>query len=326
MESLGLRKGVPLLCVLGFVISFALTHGPAMHANDHKCTWQIPEDCQPPSYKINIIFVDESSFPRDLKRSVYAAADYWSRAIVARPNLAIETIQLSREENDLIGWKRDSLQVEGILIFFQYKNMFHSNEWLTLAMEQKLALDVNDKLPRVSLVTINKETAGTYDRCDWTNIILHEMAHSLGFGATSIPSTPYSAWMDGSHWSPTCFANELMLPTYSPYTDTGREPISRYTILFLGHKGYKINSHCWDDNVPIMRFCGLETTKRERGRHRRGSFWSKGTKNVLRQFTKFMRDLRLRSKGRKFLRKVKKFKRDLRFLLSTFERELGTLL
>jgi hypothetical protein len=50
-----------------------------------------------------------------------------------------------------------------------------------IASAEIWSTDRSDGLPQVAVVRINTRVAGLYDRCDWNNILIHELGHALGF-------------------------------------------------------------------------------------------------------------------------------------------------
>jgi len=225
------------------------------------CIWERPTNCPPKdslssSFQIDLhvtegdtSWEEANGFPTELKRATRVASNTWLRVIRSRP-----TPPIGMDLSGVCGGGRgktieDNAKVGDLVICLNLVE----NDDKTIASAQILDdyIDPLDGLPRVVLISINLKQDGIYDQCDWNSIMMHEIAHALGFAPTIFSDNGllHTSWdgtsvftgknakrewesmggsddsnryprltsHDGSHWSDICFdKHELMVPGHRP--------------------------------------------------------------------------------------------------------------
>lgn len=194
--------------------------------------------------------------PIELKQAARVASNTWLRVIRSRP--------APRQDIDLqaaCGIGPGGLSKVGdLVICLKITDDLSNSNAIAAAQLGGHFLDgipeAQDGLPRVTKISINSQYAGEFDQCDWNNIMMHEIAHGLGFasfifsnrklnlirslpdgsklflgnntkreweamgGSKDLSRYPRLAGDDGSHWSNDCFdEHELMVPVHRSSDD-----------------------------------------------------------------------------------------------------------
>ena len=155
------------------------------------CIWEGPTNCPPKdslstSFQIDLHVMEGDSpwekangFPTELKRAARVASNTWLRVIRSRP-----TPPISMDLSGVCGGGRgqtirDNAKVGDLVICLNLEENRDNNIASTQILDDYI--DPLDGLPRVVLISINLKQAGIYDQCDWNSIMMHEIAHALGF-------------------------------------------------------------------------------------------------------------------------------------------------
>jgi hypothetical protein len=149
------------------------------------CTWTKRSKCGPKQsssiHKIDLHVMTKSGpwsnrFPREIKQSARIAANTWLRAIRGRPARA-DWVDLPWRCGPSMG---TTSMVGDLAICIVMDDEF-PNDATAIATAGADSVARSDRLPRVVVVRINTKFAGEFDRCDWNNILMHELGHALGF-------------------------------------------------------------------------------------------------------------------------------------------------
>jgi hypothetical protein len=154
------------------------------------CTWSRPPKCGlsrqegfSSAYKIDVYGMRDGAWQYDddleFQQSARLAARFWMQAIKGRPARAIRS-ELPKgcgpsSANDTETRSGDA-RVGDLVICLKVEDLAGA-----IASAEIWSTDRSDGLPQVAVVRINTRVAGLYDRCDWNNILIHELGHALGF-------------------------------------------------------------------------------------------------------------------------------------------------
>ena len=226
------------------------------------CIWKRPTNCPPKdslssSFQIDLHVMEgdtswekANGFPTELKQAARAASDAWLGVIRSRP-----TPPTGMDLSSVCGSGRgqtieDNAKVGDLVICLNLMENYDDNNIASAEIFGDY-IDPLDGLPRVVLIHINLKQAGIFNQCDWNIIMMHEIAHALGFfgkifsdngllhtsrggtrvftgknakrewefmgGSDDSNRYPRLTSHDGSHWPDVCFdENELMVKGHLP--------------------------------------------------------------------------------------------------------------
>jgi len=222
------------------------------------CIWNRPVNCSPKdslssSFQIDLHVIKgdsywekENGFPPELKQAARVAANTWLRVIRGRHGGRRARPSDMMDLREACGIGDGELTKVGDLVICLELVVDVSSDEDFLA-RVLLPSSRQEPFPRAVTLEINSVHAGRFYQCDWNNVMLHEVAHALGFGIPvfSALDLAYSSsnglttftgknakheWeamggsknrnrypllseKDGSHWPKTCFLSpEIMKP------------------------------------------------------------------------------------------------------------------
>lgn len=159
-----------------------------------KCNWK-KKLCGATSYDIRVAYPSkdyQQQFITPLmERSIAMAVDFWSRAIITRPNLHPKILRITRTlrqecgtmfpENVPTNQTRFQLNFD-LMLCIRMEELPKDDSIQVAGAAHSLLHDEEDGLPRIASIVLSSIIATDFNPCDWANVIAHEIGHALGFG------------------------------------------------------------------------------------------------------------------------------------------------
>ena len=251
-------------------------HGESDTANNcsKAVTVTVPS---PPPFNIEIVYLGSfrRGFDVSQKALIQRAALRWMSIIAEDiPDVDFSNNPFEKRDEEFGMRIRVDDVVDDLRIFVGIREI--DGKFKTLAMAKPLISGLTTRLPQIGLIAIDKDDLEWMSDTFLLDLILHEMAHVLGFGTLwkrmnlvrgvgdrhftgpltiqafddaggrtySGPKVPVEN--DSGHWRKSVFGNEIM--TWGTVGGrSARYPLSAITIQSLADMGYRVNSDLADE-------------------------------------------------------------------------------